>query len=152
MKELTLTFTEDEYLVLAKMLNIAQWIVAIERGYDDFNTVNKIYNDVCKKGFYELRETKSFREMGELNYTPYDISEELEDETTVLTDLAEIAALQKHLPYSLAQRDFEEKYGTIEDEVILMNPELLEALKAIQKKYIDEFAKYGVTHLRLEEN
>ena len=27
MKELTLTFTEDEYLLLAKMLNIAQAIV-----------------------------------------------------------------------------------------------------------------------------
>lgn len=152
MKELTLTFTEDEYLVLAKMLNIAHWIITIEEGYDDFNTVNKIYNEVCRKGFYELPETKSFQEMGELNLTPFDISEEMEDETTALIDLAEIAALQEHLPYSLADRDFEEKYGTLEKEVVLMNPELLEALKAIQKKYIDEFATYGVTHLRLEEN
>ena len=91
MKELTLTFTEEEYLVLAKMLNIAQWAVC-SLNWDDFDTMNKVYNVVCEKGFYELPETKSFREMGELNMTRFDISEEMQDETTALTDLVEIKA------------------------------------------------------------
>ena len=151
MKELTLTFTEDEYLVLAKMLNLAQWIIPGNE-YDDFDKVNKIYNDVCEKGFYELSETKSFMEMGELNFTRFDISEDMAEETTAITALAEIAVLQEHLPYSLADRDFEEMYGTLEPEVIVNDPKLLGALKALQKKYIDEFGKYGVIHLRLEEH
>jgi hypothetical protein len=33
----------------------------------------------------------------------------------------------------------------------LLNPTLLTALKAIQKKYLEEFERYGVLHLRLEE-
>jgi hypothetical protein len=151
MKELTLTFTEDEYLLLAKMLNIAQTILP-EDEYDDFDKVNKIYNDVCKKGFYELPETKSFREMSELNFTPFDISEDMSDETAALMDVADISVLQQHLPYSLADRDFEEMYGTLEPEVVASDPKLLGALKGLQKKYIDEFGKYGVIHLRLEEH
>ena len=151
MKELTLTFTEDEYLVLAKMLNLAQWMV-LGHDYDDFDKVNKIYNDVCEKGFYELSETKSFSEMSELNFTRFDISEDVAEETTALTDLFEIAVLHEHLPYRLADRDFEEIYGTPEPEVIANDPKLLGALKAIQKKYIDEIGKYGVIHLRLEEH
>ena len=150
MKELTLTFTEDEYLLLAKMLNIAQTIVPDDE-YDDFDKVNKIYNDVCKKGFYELSETKSLREMGELNLTPFDISEDMSDETAALMDLADISVLQQHLPYSLADRDFEEMYGTLEPEDVVNDPKLLGALKGLQKKYIEEFGKYGVIHLRLEE-
>ena len=150
MKELTLTFTEDEYLLLAKMLNIAQTIVPGHE-YDDFDKVNKIYNDVCKKGFYELPETESFTKMGELNLTPFDISEDMSDETEALVELANISMLQEHLPYSLADRDFEEMYGRLEIEVIASDPKLLGALKGLQKKYIEEFGKYGVIHLRLEE-
>jgi hypothetical protein len=150
MKELTLTFTEEEYLVLAKMLNIAQWALCT-LDWDDFDTMNKIYNAVCEKGFNELPETKSFAEMGELNMTRFDISKEMINETTALLALVEIEAQQEHLPYSLADRDFEEMYGTLEPEVVLSNPELLGALKDLQNKYIEEFGKYGVTHLRLEE-
>ena len=150
MKELTLTFTEDEYLLLAKMLNIAQTIVPGHE-YDDFDKVNKIYNDVCKKGFYELPETESFTKMGELNLTPFDISEDMSDETEALVELANISTLQENLPYSLADRDFEEMYGRLEIEVIASDPKLLGALKGLQKKYIEEFGKYGVIHLRLEE-
>jgi hypothetical protein len=42
-------------------------------------------------------------------------------------------------------------YGTLEPEDVVSDPELLEALKELQKKYIEEFGKYGVIHLRLEE-
>ena len=149
MKELTLTFNEDEYVVLAKMLNLAQWTL-IGFDYDDLDNVNKIYNDVCEKGFYELAETESFAEMGDGNLTRFDISEEMSDEMEVLTDLAEISVLQDHLPYSLADRDFVEKYGTLEPEAIMNDSQLLAELKGIQEKYIEEFGKYGVTHLRLE--
>lgn len=151
MNELILTFNEEEYLVLAKMVDIAQWIICVNGVYQDFDIVNKIANDIYKKGFYELPETKSFREMGEMNDIPYGISVEMAEETSALTDLAEIQAMEEHLPYSLAARDFREMYGELKDEVILMDAKLLGELKAIQKKYIDEFAKYGVTHLRLEE-
>ena len=150
MKELTLTFTEDEFLLLARMLNIAQWIVPGPE-YDDFDKVNKIYNDVCKKGFYELPETGSFREMGELNFTPFEISEDMSDETEALIELYNITAMQEHLPYSLADRDFVEMYGHLEIEDIARDPKLMQAMQGLQKKYIEEFGKYGVTHLRLEE-
>ena len=150
MKELTLTFTEDEYLLLARMLNIAQCVVPGPE-YDDFDKVNKIYNDVCKKGFYELPETESFREMGELNFTPFDISDDMSDETEALIELFNITTLQEHLPYSLADRDFEEMYGHLEPEVIVNDPKLLPALQRLQKKYIEDFGTYGVAHLRLEE-
>ena len=89
--------------------------------------------------------------MGELNLTPFDISEDMCDETAALKDLADIAMLQEYLPYSLADRDFEEMYGHPEPEVVFSDPKLLGALKGLQKKYIEEFGKYGVTHLRLEE-
>ena len=150
MKELTLTFTEDEYLMLAKMLNLAQWTLA-SVDYDDFDKVNKIYNAVCEKGFHELAETESFAEMGHANLTQFDFSRGMCDEMDVITDLAEISVLQEHLPYSLADRDFEEKYGFLEPEAILNDPDLLAELKTIQEKYIEEFGTYGVTHLRLEE-
>jgi hypothetical protein len=55
------------------------------------------------------------------------------------------------IPFQLADRDFEEQYHTIDPEVVFGDPELHTALKALQKKYMDEFERSGVTHLRLEE-
>ncbi len=150
MKKLTLTFNEEEYLVLTRMLFMAQ-STFLSFEYDDIDTVHKIYGTVCEKGFHELPETNFFEEMQGDDLTPFAMSLDMYDEMEVLTDLAELSVLQEHLPYSLADRDFVEKHGKLASETIVNDPVLLADLKTLQAKYIEEFGKYGVTHLRLEE-
>jgi len=59
---------------------------------------------------------------------------------------------EEHLPYELADRDFEEEYGVMEPLEVLNNTKLRTALEAMQEKYKQEFERYGVRHLRLQES
>lgn len=149
MKEITLLFTPDELRELAKQLYLARYFL-ITCDYDNRSMVDDITNRVCATGFAEAPETGGFRHGG-LGEPTFFISSEVDEECTPLIELYEDYAVQEYLPYQLADRDFSEQYGKLEPEEILRNPPLLNTLKAIQNKYIQEFETYGVTHLRLVE-
>jgi hypothetical protein len=113
--------------------------------------VSEIFNRVCATGFLEAPELEAFRHGG-LMETAFHISHELDDECDPIIEQYDISAVEEHLPYALADRDFNEKYGDLEDMEVLTNPLLLKELEDIQEKYKQEFERYGVIHLRLEEN
>jgi hypothetical protein len=150
MKEITITFTADELVELAKQLYMAG-TVTIGFPYDNREMAFDIFNTVCELGYHELPELDAFMHCSPLNDTEFGISHQLDDECEVITDQYEAHAVEQHLPYALADRDFEEKYGKMEPLAVFNNPRLMKELEAIQEKYKQEFERYGVTHLRLEE-
>jgi hypothetical protein len=150
MKEITLTFTADELVELAKQLSLG-FGVTIGFPYDNEKMALDIFNRVCETGYDELPELDAFMRCGPLNDTEFALSPELDDQCEVVVEQFEVSAVEKHLPYALADRDFREKHGKLEVMEVLNNPELLEELQAIQEKYKQEFERYGVIHLRLEE-
>jgi hypothetical protein len=150
MKDITITFTADEFVELAKQLYLGSYLT-IGFPYDNEEMAFEIYNKVCETGYHELPELEAFMRCGPLNDTEFAISNQLDDEIETIVEQYEAYAMEEHLPYALADRDFEEKYGKMELEDVLNNHELLQELETIQEKYKLEFERYGVTHLRLVE-
>lgn len=149
MKDITISFTPDELRELAKQLYLASFLI-IGFPYDNEEMVREIFNRVCATGFAEAPELGAFR-YGGMTETVFHISHELDDECEPVIEQYDISAVEEHLPYALADRDFNEKFGDLEDMEVLTNPILLKELEDIQEKYKQEFERYGVTHLRLEE-
>ncbi len=149
MKEITLSFSPDELRELAKQLYLASYFL-IACDYDNESMVNDIMTKVCATGFAEAFETDGFRQGGPTE-TIFTVSKEISEECEPLVELYEDDAVQEHLPYALADRDFFEQYGLLEPEVILKDPSLLAALQNLQAKYVKEFETYGITHLRIEQ-
>lgn len=150
MKDITITFTADEFVELAKQLYLGSYLI-IAFPYDNEKMASEIYNKVCETGYHELPELEAFRRLGPLDETEFGISGQSEDEAEPIIEQYEASAMQQQLPYGLADRDFQEKYGKMEIEDVINNNELLQELVSIQEKYKLEFERYGVTHLRLEE-
>jgi hypothetical protein len=150
MKEVTITFTANEFVELAKQLYLASYLT-IGFPYDNEEMAYEIYNKVCETGYDELPGLKAFMRLGPMSETEFGISKQLDDETEPVIEQYEASAIQEHLPYALADRDFIEKYGKLEPDEVFNDHVLLEELVAIQNKYKQEFELYGVTHLRLEE-
>jgi PhnB protein len=149
MNQIMLSFTTDEYRELAKLLNLAKSVLT-SCEYDNQPMVDEIFNRVCETGFMVAPETGAFMEAGLLNNTPFDVSPEIHSESVPLLELFEMDCVKEHLPYSLAERDFNEMHGVRAEEAITQDDEVLRELESIQKKYLDEFEIYGITHLRLE--
>lgn len=119
--------------------------------YDNEELANEIYNRVCAIGFLEAPEMGAFVRCGPFGDTEFGISMDLDDECEPIVEQFKASAIEDQLPYELADRDFEEKYGKMEPLEVVNNSKLLKELEAIQKKYKQEFERYGVIHLRLEE-
>lgn len=149
MKEITISFSPDELIELAKQLYMASFLT-IGFPYDNQEMSEEIFNRVCAVGFLELPERGAFRHGGATE-TPFHISMELDNECEPIIEQFEASVIEDHLPYELADRDFNEKYGKLEPLEILNNPKLLGELKAIQEKYKQEFERYGVANLRLAQ-
>jgi hypothetical protein len=149
MKEIAITFSPEELIELAKQLYMASYMT-ISFPYDNQKMADEIYNRVCATGYLEVPELGAFREGG-FTETAFTISSEVDDLCEPIVEQFQAHAVADDLPYSLADRDFQEKYGQLEPLVVVKNPELLSDLKAIQEKYKKEFERYGVIHLRLEE-
>ena len=149
MKEITISFTADELKELARQLYLASYLT-IGFPYDNEEMSREIYNRVCAVGFLEAPELEAFRH-GVFTETAFEISLELSAECDPVVEQYEMSAVANYLPYALADRDFEEKYGVLEPMEVVTNPPLLKELKAIQEKYKQDFERYGVKHLRLEE-
>jgi hypothetical protein len=149
MKEITLSFTPDELRELAKQLYLAGYFL-LSIDYDNQAMVDDINTRVCATGFAEAPETGAFRHGGPME-TIFMISPDVYEECDPLVDQYNDDAMQHHLPYALADRDFFEQYGTLEPEIVLRDPVMLAALEGLQAKYIREVGTYGITHLRLEE-
>ncbi len=149
MKDITISFTADELRELAKQLYLASFLM-IGFPYDNEEMVREIFNRVCATGFVEAPELGAFR-YGGMSETVFSISHELDDECDPVVEQYNVSAVEDHLPYALADRDFKEKYGDLEDMEVLTNPVLLKELEDIQNKYKLEFELYGVEHLRLEK-
>lgn len=149
MKEITISFTPDELVELAKQLYMASYLTN-DFPYDNQKMADEIFGRVCATGFLEVPERGAFRHGGFCE-TPFTISLDLDNECDPVIEQYEDSAFQDHLPYALADRDFVEKYGKLEPMVVLHNAELLKELQAIQEIYKQEIERYGVIHLRLEE-
>lgn len=149
-KEIAIHFSVDELIELAKQLSLARYFL-INCEYDNEKMVDEVMSRICAIGMVEAPETNAFRHGGpdEPAFMP---SLEIDEDCEPIVELYNDYVLEEYLPYSLADRDFMEQYNTLDPETVFADPELLKALKAIQKKYIDEFERYGVIHLRLEEN
>ena len=147
MKEITISFTPEELVELAKQLYLGSYMT-MKLPYDNMELADEIFNKVCAIGFLELPETGAFRHGGPTE-TLFSISLEMGIACIPFVDQFEASAVEEHVPYELADRDFEEKYGKLEVMEVLHNPALMKDLKAIQKKYIDEIQTYGVKNLRL---
>ena len=150
MKEIIIHFSVDELVELAKQLSLARHFL-INCEYDNKKMVDEIMERICATGMVEDPETNTFRHggPGEPAFMP---GLEIDEDCEPIVELYNDYVLQEYLPYSLADRDFMEQYNTLDPETVFEDPELLEALEAIQKKYLDEFERYGIIHLRLEEN
>jgi hypothetical protein len=149
MKEITICFTDDELVELAKQLYMASYLT-IGFPYDNLAMAEEIFNKVCATGFLEVPERGAFRHGG-FSETPFTISLDLDNECDPIIEQYEASAVEEQLPYALADRDFVEKYGKLEPMEVLHNSELLNELQGIQEKYKQEIERYGVIHLRLEE-
>ena len=149
MKEITIQFSPDELVELAKQLSLARYFL-INCDYDNAEMVDELMTRICATGMTEAPETKAFRHGGP-GEPAFFTSPELDFECEPLIELYNDYVIGEYLPYSLADRDFMEQYNTLDAETVFNDPEMLAALEAIQKKYIDEFERYGVIHLRLEE-
>ena len=149
MKEITISFTPDELVELAKQLYMASYLT-IGFPYDNQEMVDEIYGRVCAIGFLEVPERGAFKHGG-FTETPFTISLDLDNECDPIIEQYEASAVEERLPYALADRDFVEKHGKLEPMEVLYNPELLKELQDIQEKYKQEIGRYGVIHLRLEE-
>jgi|SRR6185437_7872395 hypothetical protein len=149
MKEIAIHFSPDELRELAKQLYMASFFM-LACQYDNEPMVNEIMNKVCATGMAEAPETGDFRHGGPdepLFYIGYDAAQECDP----IIDIYNGYVIKERIPHELADRDFAEQYHTFDPEIVLTNPEMLSALHALQKKYIEEFERYGVTHLRLVE-
>lgn len=149
MKEISISFSADELRELAKQLYMASYLT-IGFPYDNEAMSTEIYNRVCAAGFLEAPGLGAFRHGG-MTETAFTISHDLDLECDPVIEQFEASAVEDHLPYALADRDFKERYGELEVMEVATNPSLLKELKDIQKKYKLEFERYGVIHLRLEE-
>ena len=147
MKEITISFSPDELIELAKQLYMASYLT-IGFPYDNQEMSEEIFNRVCAVGFLELSEREAFRHGGPTE-TAFHISMDLADDCEPIIEQFKDFAIEDYLPYELADRDFKEKHGKLEPLEILNNPKLLGELKAIQEKYKQEFERYGVANLRL---
>ena len=149
MKQVAIQFSSDELRELAKQLSMARCFL-ITGDYDNEEMVDNIMSRICATGMAEFPESDSFRHGGP-SEPVFMTSFELDAEAEPLIEIYNDYVLKEYLPYSLADRDFMEQYNTLDPNIVLPDPGLHAALKAIQKKYIDEFERYGVIHLRLEE-
>ncbi len=150
MKEITITFTADELVELAKQLYLGSF-VTIGFPYDNQEMAFEIFNKVCATGFLQVPELEAFDRCGPMSETEFSISTQIDDECEPIVEDFKASAIEEHLPYQLADRDFVEKYGKLEAEDVFNNHDLLQELETIQEKYKQEFERYGVIHLRLEE-
>jgi hypothetical protein len=149
MEEITISFTAEELRELAKQLYLASFMT-IGFPYDNEEMALDIFNRVCATGYLEAPELGAFRHGGPTE-TPFQISHDLDDECDPIVEQYDATAVENILPYLLADRDFDEKYSTLEPEEVLRNEELMLELQEMQEKYKLEFERYGVLHLRLEE-
>ena len=147
MKEITVSFSPDELIELAKQLYLGA-AVTIGFPYDNLEMADEIFNKVCAVGFLEIPEREALRHGGPTE-TAFSISLDLSAECDPIVEQYEDSAIADHLPYDLADRDFEEKYCKLEVMEVLNNPVLRGDLEAIQKKYKEEFERYDVRNLRL---
>ena len=150
MKEITITFSPDELVELAKQLYLGGFFSLCAGDHGNTEMVNEIMNRVCATGMAQAPETNAFR-MGGPGEPAFFISQDVDEECDPLVELYNDSVIAEYLPFALADRDFAEQYGVLEAEEVFESPELFTSLKALQKKYLDEFERYGVTHLRLEE-
>ena len=149
MKEITISFSTDELIELAKQLYMASYLT-IDFPYDNQEMMDGIFNKVCATGFLEEPESEAFRHGG-LMETAFHISFDLADDADAVVKEFQASAVEEHLPYALADRDFLEKYGKMEALDVLNNTKLRTELMSIQDKYKLEIERYDVLHLRLEE-
>jgi hypothetical protein len=149
MKEFTITFSADELKELAKQLYLASYFTD-RFPYDNQKMADEIFTRVCAIGFLEAPELEAFKEGG-FTETEFTVSLDMDDECDPIIEQFEAYAVENYLPNELADRDFEEKYGKLDPFVVVRNPELLKAVKEMQEKYKKEFERYGVRHLRLED-
>lgn len=147
MEKITISFTPDELIELVKQLYLGS-AITIGFPYDNKKMADEISNKVCAVGFLEMPEREAFRHGG-FAENAFEISLDLSAECDPIVEQYEHSAIAEHLPYDLADRDFEEKYGKPEAMEVLNNPVLMGDLEAIQKKYKEEFERYGVRNLRL---
>jgi len=147
MKEITISFSPDELVELAKQLYLVT-AVTIGFPYDNLKMADEIFNKVCAVGFLEIPEREAFRHGGFME-TPFHLALDLAAECDPIVEQYQHSAIEEHLPYDLADRVFEEKHGELDAMEVFNNPVLRGDLETIQEKYKEEFERYGVRNLRL---
>lgn len=114
MKEITLSFSPDELRELAKQLYMAGYFL-IYYDYENQKMVDDIMTRICATGYMEAPETEGFRHDGPTE-TAFIISLDTAFECEPLIELYADNCVEEDVPYALADRDFREQYGCVDDK------------------------------------
>ena len=152
MKEITLSFTPEEYRELAKLVTLGSWFIM---GADDYpvELMEEVKLKICTHGYVQLPGSDAFTRGGEegevFRDAEFAISDKLFDECEVFEEAYKKREFLEFLSCQMADRDFFEQYGKLEVEEVIKNPEFMGFLLEKQTEYRQQFMFNGVDNLRV---
>lgn len=152
MKEVTLSFTPEEYRELAKLVTLGSWFIMGADDYPD-ELMEDIKLKICTHGYAQLPDSDAFtrikEESGIIREAEFVVSNKLYEECEVLEEAYKKREFLEFLSCQMADGDFEEQYGKMEAEELVKNPEFVQFVLEKQTKYRQQFMFNGVDNLRV---
>jgi hypothetical protein len=148
MKEVTLSFTEEELLELARQLYMAGFFMIYYDDYPFEKLARALELKICSAGFGEFNEKGDY-EYGGSGESIFRLSI---DQGTDLEDVVEALennAIQEYIPDRLAFRDIKEKHGNMTEDELVYNTELYKEYEEICNMYKMELLLNGIENFRL---
>ena len=153
MKQITLSFTPEEYTELAKLLYLGAHFTWGADDYANSKLVNELLLKICTNGYVQLPESGAFSigggGMGHIKEPEFLVSEELGVECDELEEAYIDRKCLHFLCVALAERDFTEEHGKIDEDEFIRNRELRTIILNKQNDYRQEFIFNSVHNLRL---
>lgn len=153
MKQVTVSFTPEEYVELAKLLQAGLYFIWDADDYPNEELAEELMTKICTNGYVQLPESGAF-EVGagiDLREPEFEVSEELNSECRELDEAYTKRRMLEFLSCELADRDFFERYGEMETEEIVENRDFVEFILGRQNIYRQEFLFNSVHNLVLKE-
>jgi len=154
MKEITLSFTPEEYRELAKLVTLGSWFIM---GADDYpaELMEEVTLKIYTNGYVQLPGSDAFAMggggIGDFREAEFVVSDKLYEECEVLEDAYKKREFLEFLSCQMADRDFYEQYGKMEAEEAVKNPEFIKFMLEKQIEYRQQFMFNGVDNLRVVE-
>jgi hypothetical protein len=146
MKEVTLTFTAEELLELAKQLTIARCIV--NEDYKTQDLAESLRLKICATGFKEFNENADY-DTGGCWDLPFVVSAKNDDDCYDALESHNQFMITDYIARTLADRDFCGKHKIVEAEEMFIDPALLEELNGRVNEYKWELLLNGIENFKL---